>query len=484
MDVYLFRSLKNGSQYNSLFSKSTGEIVELGKGDTDYSIDKMVDWILLHQHQTQKIAPLLKKSSLEQTCKAIHEFVFWHFQYKADTSDQLLRSPNHAWKNRADGIDCKSYSIITSCILHNLGINHYIRKVAYTKPGEYTHVYVVVPKNQKTNDLNDGFYMIDGTINTMQEPYYLEEKDEYMSGLKHYGLNAPNQLNGSFSIKDFGSVKSLLSSLDCIGGSSLSDSGLKTYLANIDTYYRNLFIKINQGVKNYGQGNFDSDANLALAIAEFYANSKVFTEASIKNKAKGWNSCTSKRIDVATKAHTFYRDTVGQLFTQWLKEYFVKDTQFVSPNPVNETYSSSGIETKFGFRHTNLNTPVVFTQRAFYYDPKPLEIPAFEVTPFIADFTGTVATALDYFDSLTTVAANYLPATTTTNNGTTPISNGGSYVQENTQQPGVVKNGGGIIGALLLFGALGYAFTKMPNKPAGKTTVRKSSSTKSKSNAK
>jgi hypothetical protein len=479
MDVYLFRSLKNGSQYDSLFSKSTGEIVELGKGDTDYSIDKMVDWILLHQHQTQKIAPLLKKSSLEQTCKAIHEFAFWHFQYKADTSDQLLRSPNHAWQNRVDGIDCKSYSIIASCILHNLGINHYIRKVAYTTPGEYTHVYVVVPQNQKTNNLTDGFYMIDGTINTMQEPYYLEEKDEYMSGLKHYGLNAPSQLNGDFSIEDLAEVFNSIEAIDCIGGSSLTEAGLKTYLGNIDTYYANLFQKINQGVKNYGNGDFESDAQLALAIAEFFGNSKTFTAASIKNKTKGWNSCTSKRIDVATKAHTFYRDTVGNLFTAWLTKYFDKDTQYVSPNPVNESYSSKDAEKNYGFRHTNLDNPIVTVQRAFYYDPKPLQIPAFEVTPFVADFAGTNSNPMDYLSTLTNVAANYLPAGNS-NSGTTPISAGGSYVQENAAQPTTKTAGGGWGGLILGLAALGFVMTRKTATTAAKTTARKSSTRKSK----
>lgn len=470
MDVYLFRSLKNGSQYNSLFSKSTGEIVELGKGDTDYSIDKMVDWILLHQHQTQKISPLLKKSSLEQTCKAIHEFVFWHFQYKADTSDQLLRSPNHAWKNRADGIDCKSYSIIASCILHNLGINHYIRKVAYTTPGEYTHVYVVVPQNQQTNDLNDGFYMIDGTINTMQEPYFLEEKDEYMSGLKHYGLNSPNQLNGDFSIKDFDDVKDLISSIDCIGGSSYTKDKFNKHLVAIEAYFKNLTNKINQAIID------GDDDDFALAVAEFKAHSRLFVLANNEKVKEGWNSCSTKIIKAIITANEFYRDVVGGLLTAWLNDNFVKETQYSTQRV--ETYETGNLNATIGIYGSDTKKKISTTERAFYYAPKPKQIPKFEINSYVADQSVADFDPIAYLATLTTIAANYLPATT--NNGSTPISSGGSYVQDNGLQPTTQTAGGGWAGWILGIAALGFVFTRKSSTTAAKTTARKSSSSKSK----
>ena len=186
----LFRILKSGSEYNALIPNSKCEKVVFGSGDTYFSVEKMVDQVLQHNHQLEKVAPLLKKFSLKETCFANHQFAYWHFQYKADGEAQLLRSPACAWKTRNDGIDCKSYSIIVSCLLLQQGIKHYIRKIKqpYYEPTLFTHVYVIVPVNQQTGKLNKGYYVIDGTIPTMNEPLFIDKNDSFMN-LPHYGLN-------------------------------------------------------------------------------------------------------------------------------------------------------------------------------------------------------------------------------------------------------------------------------------------------------
>ena len=116
MDNELFRVIRPAGKFGSLYPSAKCEKVPLGKGDTDFSVLKMEEWIRKHQSQTVDVAKQLKKSSLEQTCAAIHDHLYWNFQYKADLSDQLLRSPACAWQQRNDGIDCKSYSILASSI--------------------------------------------------------------------------------------------------------------------------------------------------------------------------------------------------------------------------------------------------------------------------------------------------------------------------------------------------------------------------------
>ncbi len=163
--------------------------IVLGEGDTLFGVENMRDWTLKYAHHTQKLAPQLKGRSLKETCINIHNFLYKHFQYKIDGSLQQLRSPACSWATREIGIDCKSYSIFGSTILYNLGINHYFRRIKQAPNTGFTHVYLVVPINQNTNNL-DRYFVIDGTIKLPEEvEFYLS--DDLFIGTKKYGLNAP-----------------------------------------------------------------------------------------------------------------------------------------------------------------------------------------------------------------------------------------------------------------------------------------------------
>ncbi|WP_275552710.1 hypothetical protein, partial [Tenacibaculum piscium] len=116
--------------------------------------------------------------------------LFHHFQYKIDGSNQNLRSPACSWSSRQSGIDCKSYSIFASTTLLNLGINHYLRRIKQSATAGFSHVYVIVPKNQKNpKNLKHGYFTIDGTLPTIEEPEFYEKSDIYMEAeLPIYGL--------------------------------------------------------------------------------------------------------------------------------------------------------------------------------------------------------------------------------------------------------------------------------------------------------
>lgn len=191
----LYRPLKSGNNFNKYIPTSTCKSTFLGEGDTFFSMDGIKENILKNHSQVSKLAPILKKNSLAATANAIYEFLYNHIQYKADGDDQNLRSPACSWSVRKDGIDCKSYSIFTGCILSSLGIKYYIRKIKQPGmlPDQYTHVYIVIPKNQNTANLNGGYHVVDATKHQNTEAAFIQKNDVFMDKLKHFGLQAPAQ---------------------------------------------------------------------------------------------------------------------------------------------------------------------------------------------------------------------------------------------------------------------------------------------------
>lgn len=192
----LKRDIRDGSQFDSYIDQPINSNQDLGKGDTFHTVSVMKKWTLQHYAQVSKLAQFLKLETLQLTCENIYGFLFNHIQYDIDGYLQNLRSPANSWYvARKLGIDCKSYSIFASSILLNLGIKHYIRQVKQPKmnPNNFTHVYVVVPKNQDSGNLLDGYFTIDGTRKNNSEGNFTLAKDIFMSKLPHLGLNASSE---------------------------------------------------------------------------------------------------------------------------------------------------------------------------------------------------------------------------------------------------------------------------------------------------
>ncbi len=200
IDTMLRRPLKNGANFSPLMPYSSCEVSYLGKGDTYFSMDIIEEYIKKYTHHTKKLAPELQGKTLQQTVNNVYRFLYDHLQYKADLEDQMLRSPACSWAERNKGIDCKSYTIFAGTILRNLGIAFYIRKIRQSgdPKGEFSHVYVVVPKDQPKGKLHKGYFVIDGTVHRNNETPFLEKKDVFMSKMPHYGLKGatPSGLKG------------------------------------------------------------------------------------------------------------------------------------------------------------------------------------------------------------------------------------------------------------------------------------------------
>ena len=203
----LYRELR--SDYpQDIFPKVSCKRTELGDGDTFFSVKQIVTTINNYFYQCEKIAKLLKGKSLLVSCQNVHQFLYSHFQYRADSDVQQLRSPACSWAQRFTGIDCKSYTILAGAILKAMGYNSYVRQIKQPYslyPDDFSHVYLVVPISQEDNDLNKGYYVIDGTIPTMQETPYYDKSDKIVLAMKHIGLNgAQNTLFGFAPKKGLG----------------------------------------------------------------------------------------------------------------------------------------------------------------------------------------------------------------------------------------------------------------------------------------
>ncbi|CEN53913.1 hypothetical protein [Capnocytophaga canis] len=189
----LYRPIRAGKQYESVMPFSDCSSTKLGYGDTQFAINNMAKTAKKYKHHTTELSKkFFANQPLQRLCNNIHNFLFWHFQYAIDGDDQLLRSPACSWVSRKQGIDCKSYSIFASTILLNLGVSHYMRRIKqHSNPHGFTHVYVIVPKDQKNHNLSQGYYVIDGTINSSVEPHFLEKDDVFVKADSKDGLGVP-----------------------------------------------------------------------------------------------------------------------------------------------------------------------------------------------------------------------------------------------------------------------------------------------------
>jgi len=188
----LWRPVLQSSRYDRLMKGTNCTVSPLKSGDTFVTVDLMQEWVKRHLAQTGDLAPQLEGKTLKQTADNIYRFLYDHLQYLADGEMQNLKSPGCAWATRHEGADCKTFSIFASSILTNLGIQHSIRQVSQPgfHPDQFTHVYVVIPENQKLKKLNnEKVFVIDGTKHQNTEVNYLVKKD--MLQLPHQGLAAP-----------------------------------------------------------------------------------------------------------------------------------------------------------------------------------------------------------------------------------------------------------------------------------------------------
>lgn len=171
--------------------------------------------------QVKKLAPKLKGDTLEKTLRNVSDFVLKHIKYEKDHPDhEQVRSPRrtiHEGKG-----DCDCMSVLVGALLKNLGIDFKFRIAKYpNSPGSWSHIYVVVPKDQSANkalNTRAQYYTVDPVTNRHDhEVKFLNKKDYDMAlqSLDGFGDCSKQQTAESATVKrnkrnDYVPVKTLL----------------------------------------------------------------------------------------------------------------------------------------------------------------------------------------------------------------------------------------------------------------------------------
>ncbi|WP_130735503.1 transglutaminase-like domain-containing protein [Flavobacterium sp. J27] len=472
VNTALYRPLKPGFQYDKLmpeFQNSVYHFDSKNQNSTTFNtLQFMQQWTLRYYKQLEKVAPLLQGKSTAQTVSNIYTWLYSHFQYNIDTNVQKLFSPSSAWYYRKQGIDCKSYSILASCLLLNLKIPHAFRKVKLKGSTKWSHVYVVVPQGNT-------YYVIDATTHQNREVNFNEKYDLSMSGLTHIGLASPyentydasyydslncscqdNPNNGLHGISDmFSNVTSLFSTpMNCWGGSGFDSGQAQFAIDHSAVFFKGLIQKINTAVAN-------NEVNVLSQLdTEFYGIVKAgLCGYDKKIWEKDWNDCTDASIHAVVNFLKFYRDIVLKGYEAWLNQYYTIE------NVSTKRYNNRNIEGNpyyLYFAYTDSGCELDIPVRSFTIKEGVTEITQFEFTPYIVQAVTNPSSfnLPEFLNSLNTVLTTYqntVGGGGTTGNysdsGSEDFSNNGNGANE---PEGSGVNTGVVVGGTLLVGGILY----------------------------
>lgn len=176
------RLIRSGIEYDKYFPKpEERDRIIIKDGEVQDTVGLMEKVVHKYLVDTSRIAPVLKKSSLEETCRNIWQFIYGNIQYKLDKKGlEQLRRPARSWAERKTGVDCDCMSIFASSVLTNLKIPHSFRITKYSAD-HWQHVYVIVP------DGSGKHFTIDAVVSQFNYEKPFSEKMDYPMSLN--GIN-------------------------------------------------------------------------------------------------------------------------------------------------------------------------------------------------------------------------------------------------------------------------------------------------------
>ena len=218
-----YRAIKDGSRYNPYFPPpDERDRVIIDDGEVTDTVELMEKVVWKYLDDTKRIAPLLRRPSTHETCKAIWEFIYGYVQYKLDKRGlEQLRRPARSWAERATGVDCDCMSIFASSILTNLKIPHKFRITKYSQDS-WQHVYVIVP----TTGANK-YCVIDAVVSEFNYEKKYTDKMDYDMNLKGINVAVLSGVSGN-------------DHYDAVMATSLSGLGATTDQSDLDKLYQNL----------------------------------------------------------------------------------------------------------------------------------------------------------------------------------------------------------------------------------------------------
>jgi hypothetical protein len=238
------RVIKPGWEYINLIPRATmTENVVARNGNVRDTVHVMAQVVHKYKHQLEKIAPLLKGVTLEDTCRKVFNFFHDHYQYINDEKGlEQLKSPARFFADRFTGGDCDDFSISVSSALCLLNIPHYIRVTAYDH--DWQHVYIIVPEP------SGGYYTIDCVLDQFDAEKPFSKKFDYkmnpnsnalsgipivvLSGVEAIGAYNP-ELDAILNGADFNEVNTLLG-LGSVPNQKQMDDSLYKHLVRTRDY--------------------------------------------------------------------------------------------------------------------------------------------------------------------------------------------------------------------------------------------------------
>lgn len=217
------RRIRDGKQYDRYFPKpDERDRIIIKDGEVSDTVELMEKVVHKYLTDTARIAPVLRRNTLEETCKSIYDFVYNHIQYKLDKRGlEQLRRPARSWAERRTGVDCDCMSIFISSILTNLKIPHSFRITRYSAD-HWQHVYVIVPDNR------GGYINIDAVVSPYGYEKPFTDKMDYTMSLNGINVAVLSGLNSDLDTVVMGA------------GLSGSDLGATTAKQDLDSIYRHL----------------------------------------------------------------------------------------------------------------------------------------------------------------------------------------------------------------------------------------------------
>jgi hypothetical protein len=206
--------VRSGREYDHLFPRAMLTSVTKKKGatvaDTIRFIPNVIRDTLFH---TQKIAQVLKRDNVYDTCHAIWDFVYEHIAYQKDEAGkEQVRSPARTWHDRHNiqGVDCDCMTVFIASILCNLKVRRIALRITKYSEDRFQHIYpvVILPGGREI--------IIDCVTNQFDyEVPYTEKKDtymdlEYLNGVEGPGTDATDLIGlygGEDILSDLGRTK-------------------------------------------------------------------------------------------------------------------------------------------------------------------------------------------------------------------------------------------------------------------------------------
>jgi hypothetical protein len=154
-------------------------------GTVKQTVEYMKQIVRDHHKDVAKIADKLYDPKLSRFLRNVFDFVMAYVKYETDSAfTEQLRTPLRTLKDQKGDCDCMS--ILIGSILYNKNIPFCFRVSKYDVNRDFSHVYVIVPRN------DSGYFVMDTVIKTFDKEKPVAGKEDYLMDGRLSGLNGLN----------------------------------------------------------------------------------------------------------------------------------------------------------------------------------------------------------------------------------------------------------------------------------------------------